>query len=169
MSNTIIIASMGWIGGIITTCIGVFLHSLVADRKLKKRLCVALYEELKLNLAYLRQSVTFQGKEYCIPYALLLSSYTDARNYGLIRELPKEIGTEIENCYTFLQNLNTYRFGAAIREDPTILSEPKSEVVDEVTKSIDQVLPKLEEFSSNLRVYPHDDVAYIVRKIRRAG
>jgi len=155
------------IGGLIATSIGIFLHYHIGDRKLKKRLCMALYDELKLNLKYLRTSFPFQGEEYCFPYVLLLSSYTDARNYGLIRELPEDMGTKIENCYTFLQNLNTYRSGTITRGGEILLSEPKSEVVDEVVKSIDEVLPELRKFCSNLRVYPHDYVAYIVRKIRR--
>jgi hypothetical protein len=157
------------IGGIIATSIGIFLHYHIGDRKLKKRLCTALYDELKLNLKYLRTSLPFRGQEYCFPYVLLLSSYTDARNHGLIGELPQDIGTNIENCYTFLQNLNAYRFGTITRGGEILFSEPKSDVVDEVVKSIDEVLPKLKEFCSNLHVYPHDYVAYSVRKIRRTG
>ena len=157
------------IGGIIATSIGIFLHYHIGDGKLKKRLCMALYDELKLNLEYLRTSFPFRGEEYCFPYVLLLSSYTDARNYGLIREIPRDTGTKIENCYTFLQNLDTYRFGVVMRTGDILLSEPKSDVVDEVTKMIEEILPKLKEFCSNLCVYPHDYVAYGVRKIRKTG
>jgi hypothetical protein len=155
------------IGGIIATSIGIFLHYSVGDMKQKKRLCMALYDELKLNHKYLTTSFSFRGEEYCAPYRLVLSSYTDARNYGLVRELPEDIGTKIENCYTFLQNLDTYRFGIATKGGEILLSEPKNEEVDEVVKMIDEILPKLKEFYFNLCIYPHDYIAYRVRKIRR--
>jgi hypothetical protein len=165
MCNSLI----GAVIGIIATSIGVILHYHIGDRKLKKRLCMALYDDLKSNLKYLRASFSFRGEEYCAPYRLLLSSYTEARSYGLIRELPEDVGTKIENCYTFLQNLDTYRFGVVMRTGDVLLSEPKNDVVDEVTKMIEEVLPKLKEFYSNLHVYPHDYVAYKVRRIRRTG
>lgn len=154
------------VGGIIATSIGIFLHYYVGDRKQKKRLAMALYDELESNLKYLRASFSFRGEEYCAPYRLLSGSYTEARNYGLIRELPKDTGTKIENCYTFLQNLDTYRFGVVMRTGDILLSEPKNDVVDEVTRIIEEVLPKLKEFYSNLCIYPHDYVAYSVRKRR---
>jgi len=158
---------IGAVIGIIATSIGVILHYYIGDRKLKKRLCMSVYDDLKSNLKYLRTSFSFRGEEYCAPYRLLLSSYTEARSYGLIGELPEDIGTKIENCYTFLQNLDTYRFGVVMRTGGPLFSEPKNDVVDEVTKMIEEVLPKLKEFYSNLHIYPHDYVAYKVRKIRR--
>lgn len=157
----------GVIGGIIATSIGIFLHYSVGGMKQKKRLCIALYEDLKLNHKYLTTSFSFQGREYSAPYRLVLSSYTDARNYGLLRELPEDMGTKIENCHTFLHNLDTYRFGIATKGEERLLSEPKNETIDEVVETIDEILPELREFYSNLCIYPHDYVAYVVRKIRR--
>jgi len=171
MSNTLIIALIGWIGGIITTWIGVLLHSFMMDRKLKKRLCQALYEELEYNLTRLKKSIMVRGKEYSIPHTFFISNYTEARNYGLVKQLPKEICNSIENFYSVLQLLNIYRFGTltGITDGSIIFSEPMSGEVDEAAKSIDEVLPKLKEFCSNLRVYPNNDIAYVVRKIKKAG
>jgi len=157
------------IGGIIATSIGIFLHYSVGGRRQKKRLCMALHDELKLNHKYLMTSFSFQGKEYTFPYRLVLSSYADARSYGLLRELPNAMGTRIEDCYTFLQNLDTHRFGAATKGGEILQSEPKNETVDEVVETIGGILPKLEEFYSNLCIYPHDYVVHGVRRIRRAS
>jgi len=141
------------IGGIIATSIGIYLHYFVGDRKLKKRICQVLYDELDFNRSYLTKAVPLPGGAYLLPYTFLLSSYTEARNCGIFRELPKELRESIEGYYSFLQFLNTYRFGALVKGDAEIELEPKTKVMDDLVKSMDEVLPKLEEFCSNLRVY----------------
>lgn len=154
------------IGGIIATSIGIYLHYLVGDRKLKKRICQVLYDELDFNRTRLEGAwVTHKfWEEHSLPYVFLFGSYIEARNCGIFRELPKEVREPIEGCYSFLQFLNSNRFDTF----PRAMSPFDTEVVNDLVKSMDKALPKLEEFYSNLPVYPHDDVAYIVRRIRRA-
>lgn len=166
MGNSVIGAV---IGGIIATFIGIFVHYFVGDRKVKKRLCQALCEELNYNTERLRTSVSLRGGEYSVPHFFITNGYLEARNYGVLRGLPKEIRNPIEEYYSFLQFLGAYRFGYVATGNLTIDSYVKNPTETEVAKKMDAVLPQLEEFCSNLRVYPHDDVACIVRRIKRAG
>jgi hypothetical protein len=165
-ANLIIVSLISWGVGIITTYIGVVLHSLLADRKLKKRTCQVLYDELDSNRERLEGALVTHKfwEEHSLPYIFLLGSYMEARNCGIFRELPKELRESIEGCYSFLQFLNSNRFDTFARAT----SPFDTEVMNDLVKSMDEALPKLKEFCSNLRVYPHDDVAYIVRKIKRA-
>ena len=155
------------IGGIIATSVGIFIHYYVGERKEKRRLCIALYDELKLNQKYLRKSFVLGDQEYSAPYPVFADCYTDARNYGLMRELPEGIGIKVEGCYVFLRGLETHRHGVILRGEDILLSEPKNPTVDEVVEMIEEVLPDIKEFYCNLWVYPQDYVAYIVRKVRR--
>jgi len=142
------------IGGIIATSVGIYLHYFVGDRKLKKRICQVLYDELDSNRSYLKKAVPLPGNmELLLPYTFLLNSYTEARNCGVFRELPKELREKIESYYSFLQFLNTYRFGTVAGETVKIELEPKNGVKGALVKDMDEVLPKLKEFCSNLRVY----------------
>ena len=154
------------LGGIIATFTGVFFHSYIEGRKIKKRICQALYDELSYNTASLKKSITIEGAKHSIPYLFLLNSYTEARNYGVLRELPEEMRSLIEGYYSLLQLLNNVRLSNFIREGVAI-SEERNPVEDEAANEITvEILPKLKEFCSSLRVYPHDDVAYMVRKIK---
>jgi len=102
-----------------------------------------------------------------MPYLFLLNSYTEARNYGVLGKLPEGMRNLIEGYYSFLQFLNDVRLSNFIREGVAI-SEERNPVEDEAANQITvEVLPKLKEFCASLRVYPHDDVAYIVGKIRK--
>ncbi len=121
---------------------------------------------MSYNTASLKKSITLGGAKYSTPYLFLLNSYTEARSYGVLRELPQEMLNLIEGYYSFLQVLNDVRLSNFIREGVTI-SEERNPTEDEAANQITvEVLPKLKEFCSSLRVYPHEDVAYIVRKIR---
>jgi len=154
------------IGGIIATSIGIYLHYFVGDRKLKKRICQVLYDELESNRTRLEGAVVTHKlwREHSLPYIFLSGSYMEARNCGLFRELPKEVRESIEGCYSFLQFLNSGRFDTF----PEATSTSDTEIMNNLVKSMGEALPKLKEFYSNLPVYPHNDVAYIVRRIRRA-
>lgn len=153
-------------GGIIATSIGVFAHYFIGGRRLKKRLCQVLCDELDYNIERLKRAVTLDEAKYSTPYHFLSNSYLEVRNHGMLRELPKEIRNLIEEYYSFLQFVNTYWLGCFMREEPTFGSvmKEKNPTEDEVAKQMDEVLPKLKAFCSNLRVYPHHDVTYIVRK-----
>ena len=154
------------IGGIIATSIGIYLHYFVGDRKLKKRICQVLYDELDSNRERLEGALVTHKlwEEHSLPYVFLLGSYMEARNCGIFRELPKEVRESIESYYSFLQFLNSNRFdtfaGATSPFD--------TEVVNNLVKSMDEALPQLKVFCSNLSVSPCDYVAYIARKIKRA-
>lgn len=154
------------IGGLIATSIGIYLHYFVGDRKLKKRICQVLYDELDSNRTRLEGAVVSyeHWRKHSLPYVFLLSSYMEARNCGIFRELPKEVRESIEGCYSFLQFLNSNRFDTFPRATSTI----DTKVMNNLVKSMDEALPKLKEFCSNLRVYPHDDLAYLARKIKKA-
>lgn len=157
-ANLIIVSLMviSWAVGIITTYIGVVLQATIADRKLKKRTCQALYEELDLNRSYLTRVVPAPGKSNMVlplPYIFLSGSYMEARNCGLFRELPKKVRDSIEACYSLLQVLNTRTAGTLARETLKFELEPKDGVKGDLVQHIDEVLLELEEFCSNLRVY----------------
>jgi hypothetical protein len=153
------------IGGIIATSIGIYLHYFVGDRKLKKRICQVLYDELDSNRERLKGALVTHEfwEEYSLPYVFLSGSYMEARNCGIFRELPKEVREPIEGYYSFLELLNSNRFDTFAR----VMSPFAPELVNNLVKSMDEVLPQLKEFCSNLRVSPRDYVAYIARKIKR--
>ena len=154
------------VGGIIATSVGIFLHYQVGERKQSKRICEALCDELEFNLAGLKKSITLAGVEYSIPHPFLVNSYLEARNYGLLRRLPKGIRNSIEGAYSLLQLLNEDTLGDLIRSSPTHTSQTKNETEKEVAKEMDNVLIELKQFCSNLHVYPHHDIACAIRKAR---
>jgi len=155
ITATIVVASiLSWLVGIITAYIGVVLQSMLADRKLKKRTCQALYDELDLNRSYLKKAVPGpDNMELPLPYSFSFSSYTEARNSGIFRELPKELRESIEGYYSFFQFLNTLIFGTLIRKQVKFEPQPKDWVKADVARRIDETLPKLNEFCSKLPRY----------------
>lgn len=167
MGNNLIIVLIAWIGGIITTYVGVLLHSLLGERKQKKRVCLALHEELSFNISLIKKPIELEGNRYSVPSLFTLHCYTEARSSGMFAALPEEIQTPIERCYTFLQFLNNCRVGVFNREEVGIYSLPRGKTEDEVAKEMTEILPKLKEFCLNLRVYSWNDLACAVRGTKR--
>jgi len=151
------------IGGIIATSIGIYLHYFVGDRKLKKRICGAFYEELHSNHTHLKEAAKVPWTRTSLPYTVLFSSYPEARSCGIFTELPIKVRASIERLYIYTEFLNSYKF-RTLKSGSAL----DTEVLDILVKSMDEALPQLKEICSNLRVFPHDDVAYVARKIKRA-